>query len=76
MKEFTREELAKYDGQNGNKAYVAVNGVVYDVTGNSHWTNGQHHGVLAGKDVTEELSHSPHGDSVLAGLEKVGTLKD
>lgn len=76
MKEFTREELAQFDGKNSNKAYVAVKGVVYDVTGNAHWQAGEHHGVLAGKNVTEALSHSPHGDSVLAGLEKVGTLKD
>ena len=26
------QQLAEYDGQNGNKAYIAVDGVVYDVT--------------------------------------------
>ncbi len=31
-KTFTREELKKYDGQNGNPAYVAINNRVYDVT--------------------------------------------
>ena len=29
---FTEKELGKYDGQNGNPAYVAIDGVVYDVT--------------------------------------------
>lgn len=76
MQEFNKETLAKFDGQNGNKAYVAANGKVYDVTGNPHWQAGKHHGVLAGKDVTEALSHSPHGDSVLANLTVVGTYKD
>ena len=31
-KTFTREELKKYDGQNENPAYVAINNRVYDVT--------------------------------------------
>lgn len=29
---FTMEELATYNGENGNKSYVAYNGHVYDVT--------------------------------------------
>lgn len=43
-KTFTLEELVKFDGQNGHKAYVAVNGTVYDVDA---WQEGQHHGNLA-----------------------------
>ena len=34
---FTLEELAKYNGKDGNPAYVAVNGIVYDVTNNAAW---------------------------------------
>ena len=34
---FTIEELAKFDGKNGRPAYVAVNGMVYDVTNNRAW---------------------------------------
>ena len=30
---FTKNELAQYNGQNGQPAYVAVQGVVYDVSG-------------------------------------------
>ena len=29
---FTAEELAKYNGQNGQPAYVAIDGTVYDVS--------------------------------------------
>lgn len=36
MQEFTLEELKKYNGKNGNPAYIAVNGKVYDVTNNPH----------------------------------------
>ena len=29
---FTLDELKNYDGKEGRKAYIAVDGVVYDVT--------------------------------------------
>jgi predicted heme/steroid binding protein len=32
MKEFTLEELAEFDGREGRAAYVAYEGVVYDIT--------------------------------------------
>ena len=43
-KKFTLEELAKYDGKNGNPAYVAYSGKVYDVSESSFWTDGDHLG--------------------------------
>ncbi len=74
---FTLEELAKYDGQNGNPAYVAVDGVVYDVTSIGAWKNGKHNGLTAGKDLTEEIkTMSPHGVSKLESLDIVGTLEE
>lgn len=76
-KEFTKQELAKYNGQNGQPAYVAVNGKVYDVSGKEAWQGGKHHGNLAGNDLTEVLlNKSPHGDKVLSGLPVVGKLVD
>ena len=39
-KEIKRADLAKYNGQNGNPAYVAVIGKVYDVTDSPAWTGG------------------------------------
>lgn len=71
---FTLEELAQYDGKNGNDAYVAVSGIVYDVTNVDKWQNGNHYGVQAGTDCTRAISRSPHGSSVLDGLPVVGTL--
>ncbi|MEY8442214.1 cytochrome b5 domain-containing protein [Lactobacillaceae bacterium 24-114] len=72
---FTKEELAKFDGQNGNPAYVAVNGTVYDVSGKKAWTGGKHHGHVAGQDLTDALlNDSPHGDKVLKNLPIVGKL--
>ncbi|HEX9061543.1 MAG TPA: cytochrome b5 domain-containing protein [Clostridia bacterium] len=74
MKTFTKEELKKYDGQNGNPAYVAVDGVVYDVTNEKSWKGGKHQGIRAGNDVSEAIKSSPHGLEPLKKLPVVGKL--
>ncbi|MFC6170645.1 cytochrome b5 domain-containing protein [Loigolactobacillus jiayinensis] len=71
-KTFTQAELAQYDGTNGKQAYVAVDGVVYDVTDVKPWAGGKHHGHTAGHDVSEEITHAPHKKSVLEKLTAVG----
>ena len=71
---FTPETLAEFDGQDGQSAYVAVNGIVYDVTG--HWEGGKHHGLEAGRDETEGFLNSPHDHTKLQGLEVKGSYKD
>lgn len=71
---FTAAELAKYDGKNGNPAYVAVNGVVYDVSNVPEWKNGIHQGRFqAGQDLSEAIKQSPHGTSKLDMVPVVGT---
>lgn len=76
-KVFTKAELAKFNGQDGQPAYVAINGVVYDVSGKAAWQGGKHHGNLAGRDLTDTLyNKSPHGDRVLASLPVIGKLTD
>lgn len=74
-KEFTLEELATYNGKDGNKAYIAVDKIVYDVTDSPAWANGGHNGFEAGQDLTDAIKNSPHGTKVLEGLPQVGTLK-
>ena len=76
MRTFTLEELSKYNGKNGQPAYVAVDGVVYDVTNVEAWKNGEHKmGLTAGNELTEEITNqSPHGKKVLEGLPIVGKL--
>jgi predicted heme/steroid binding protein len=75
-KQFTLEELAKYDGSMGKPAYVAVNGIVYDVSWNKSWSGGTHFGVYAGKDLSEEFkkNHSSNIE-ILKELPVVGVLK-
>ncbi len=71
----TVEELAKYNGKDGNPAYVAVDGVIYDVTNVPEWKDGEHNGYAAGNDLTEEIKNvSPHGVSKLDGVPVVGKL--
>lgn len=70
----TLEELAMYNGQDGQPAYVAIEGVIYDVTGIPSWTDGKHNGSMAGNDLTEAIKKAPHGDSKLKGLTVVGEM--
>jgi len=76
IKEFTFEELAKYNGKNGKATYVAYQGIVYDVSKSDLWKNGDHKGHSAGKDLTEEISKAAHGPGVLTGFPVVGALKN
>ncbi len=73
-KQFTLDDLKKYNGQDGNPAYVAIDGIVYDVTDVEPWAGGKHHGNTAGNDLSEAIMQSPHKHSVLAKLNEVGRL--
>ena len=75
MLELTLEQLKQYDGKNGNPAYVAVDGVIYDVTNVAKWKNGEHNGYSAGNDLTDIIKNkSPHGVKNLEGLPVVGKI--
>jgi predicted heme/steroid binding protein len=74
---FTLAELAQYDGTGGTTAYIAVYGIVYDVTDAPDWSNGWHKGMhLAGTDATAAFESSPHSLSFIQQLPVVGTLSD
>lgn len=76
LKEFTVDELAKFDGQNGNPAYIAVDGNVYDVSNAAPWQNGSHFGkYTAGKDLSKAIVLVSHGKSRLSEVPIIGTLK-
>ena len=74
---FTKEQLSEYDGQNRNKIYIAVDGIVYDVTDKDTWSGGRNYGVAAGKDLTNYFNncHKNQRD-ILNKLEIVGRLVD
>jgi predicted heme/steroid binding protein len=76
QKQFTLEELSQYDGSDKKSAYVAVDGIVYDVSKVAAWSGGSHFGFKAGKDLTKEFN-SHHGmKEILSNIPKVGVLSE
>lgn len=71
-KTLTATELAKYNGQNGQPAYVAVDGVVYDLS--SIFQNGSHFSHLAGQELTSSF-YSYHAKNQITKYPVVGMLK-
>ncbi len=83
VREISREELASYDGTRGRPAYIAVKGLVYDVTNAREWKNGVHAAWsserAAGRDLSEFLSKAPPShrqESFWDDLPLVGRLVD
>ncbi|MGE0266945.1 MAG: rhodanese-like domain-containing protein [Candidatus Omnitrophota bacterium] len=76
--DLTAAQLKEFDGKNGRPAYVAVNGVIYDVTQSRLWRGGEHdpsHGeAWAGRDLTDVLDLSPHGDKHIKQFPVVGNF--
>ncbi len=73
--ELTLEELAYYDGTEDKRAYVAVEGFIYDMTDSSYWRNGGHNGYQAGQDLTDAINRvSPHGPAFLDRVPKIGII--
>ena len=74
-KKYSREQLSRFDGQDGRPAYIAYRGKIYDVSGSFLWMGGRHQALhQAGQDLTEALDTSPHGEDLLARVPVVGTL--
>jgi predicted heme/steroid binding protein/uncharacterized membrane protein len=75
MKEFTAEELAQFNGENGKPVYIAYEGKVYDVGASKMWKAGSHmkrH--PSGRDLTTDIQAAPHTPEVLQRFPQVGTL--
>lgn len=71
----TIEELTQFDGKDGAKAFVAIDGSVYEVTGDRKWLDGNHEdGMSAGRDLSEFISGAPHGYDILKQFTIVGTI--
>lgn len=73
LEEFTPEELAQYNGEDGRPAYIAVNGMVYDVSGYATWEDGTHYDMVAGTDGTEAFRLC-HNHTILERLKPIGRL--
>ncbi|MEI7528019.1 MAG: cytochrome b5 domain-containing protein [Elusimicrobiota bacterium] len=77
---FTAEELKKYNGLGGMPVYVAVDGIVYDLSRSKYWKTGEHMKMhAAGADLSSALhDQAPkmiHKDGkILEKMPKVGVL--
>lgn len=72
----TEEELSQFNGKDGNLAFVAVDGQVYDVTNEPNWRNGDHNGQQAGQDVSAYIMGAPHGKGILERFTVIGKIID
>jgi predicted heme/steroid binding protein/uncharacterized membrane protein len=74
-RDLTPEQLAHFDGREGRPAYVAHQGMVYDMTNSRLWKNGahvmKHH---AGNDLSDALKNAPHGEDKVLAMPQVGML--
>lgn len=71
----TRQELSQYNGQDGQPAYVAISGTIYNVSDSPLWKEGNHVDAhQAGSDLTTELKSAPHVRSVIERFPVVGSL--
>jgi len=74
---FTERELSQFDGTRGRPAYIAYEGVVYDVSASPLWRGGLHQDLhYAGTDLTRTLRKAPHTIEVFthATVKRVGRL--
>lgn len=69
-------ELRGSNGEAGRPAYVAYEGVVYDVTNAPNWRGGMHRNLhYPGLDLTRSLRKAPHDASVFQRVPRVGRLR-
>jgi predicted heme/steroid binding protein len=75
----TVSQLNTQNGKEGNKCYVAVDNVVYQVIQGRLWNNGVHDSsnmqAYCGRDLSGFIDKAPHGRDKLKELYIVGTLK-
>jgi predicted heme/steroid binding protein len=75
QRKITSSELAENNGKDGNPAYIAFQGKVYDVSESAMWLEGDHMGAHeAGKDLTSEIELAPHREETLKRVKLVGDL--
>ena len=73
----TELELRQYNGERGRPAYIAYDGVIYDVSDAPNWRGGMHREMhYPGLNLTRSLRKAPHDASVFQRVRRVGVLID
>jgi Predicted heme/steroid binding protein len=75
QKQFTLFELSQYDGKNGKPAYVAIDGIVYDVSNESAFRNLKDIENIAGNDLTEQYNFFNRINEIINKASKIGELE-
>ena len=66
-KQISLSLLRRNNGDRSAPKWVAVHGIVYDVTDCPKWKNEMHeHLHFPGQELTEELAEAPHSESVFS----------
>ena len=71
---YTRSQLALRNGQDKPQVWVALHGIIYEVTLSRLWHNGKHYEHWAGQDLTDELKDAPHTEKVFDKFKAIGRL--
>ena len=74
LPEYSKSYLALRNGQDKPEIWVALDGLIYDVTESRLWKNGKHYEHWAGQDLTQELKDAPHSEKVFEKFRVVGLL--
>ncbi|HAR63456.1 MAG: hypothetical protein DKM50_12235 [Candidatus Margulisiibacteriota bacterium] len=59
IKVYTIEEIKRFNGKDGQAAYIVANGYVYNVSNVPEWKDGTYRGYSAGQDVSALEKASP-----------------
>ena len=80
--DMTLEQMAMFDGKDGNRCYVAINGDIFDLSDSNLWANGAHTTsggrASCGQDLTDVLNNqaptSHRNNDYPSQFPKVGEL--
>lgn len=74
QKEFTLDELLQYDGKDGRPAYIAIEGIVYDVSNESIFRETKNIEIIYGKDLTEQFNFYYRINQIIDRIPRMGVL--
>lgn len=75
-KDFTIKQLKEFDGKYGRNAYIAVEGMIYDLTNSKDWKNGKLKipAIIPGTDCTKEIMNTPKKLEPLKNVPVIGLI--
>ncbi|HOX82092.1 MAG TPA: cytochrome b5 domain-containing protein [Chryseolinea sp.] len=71
---YSKAQLALRNGQDKPQIWVALHGMIYEVTASRLWRDGKHYEHWAGQDLTDELKDAPHTEKVFEKFKVIGKL--